>query len=91
MAEPFAVALHAVRRLGAPAGEPVLVITLLGHQDHVPPAWTSPMAAAVRRAAAPYSVERVASSPSSDGIGPARWLDCKDLSCACASARARSE
>lgn len=36
-------------------GEPVLVITLLGHQDHVPPAWTSPMAAAVRRAAAEVS------------------------------------
>ena len=28
------------------------VLTLLGHQDHVPAAWTSPMAQAVQRAAA---------------------------------------
>lgn len=38
-------------------GEPVLVITLLGHQDHVPSAWSSPMAAAVRRAAAEISAQ----------------------------------
>lgn len=36
-------------------GEPVLVITLLGHQDHVPAAWNSPMAAALKRAAAEIS------------------------------------
>ena len=36
-------------------GEPVLVLTLLGHQDHVPAAWSSPMAAAVKRAAAEVS------------------------------------
>ncbi|MFO1273931.1 MAG: IclR family transcriptional regulator [Rubrivivax sp.] len=36
-------------------GEPVLVITLLGHQDHVPAAWSSPMAAAVKAAAADAS------------------------------------
>lgn len=33
-------------------GEVALVITLLGHQDHVSEAWSSPMAAAVRAAAA---------------------------------------
>ena len=38
-------------------GEPVLVITLLGHQDHVPAAWSSPMAAAVKRAAAEVSAQ----------------------------------
>lgn len=36
-------------------GEPVMVITLLGHQDHVPAAWSSPAAAAVRDAAAAVS------------------------------------
>lgn len=36
-------------------GDPVLVLTLLGHQDHVPSAWTSAMATAVRRAAAEVS------------------------------------
>ena len=36
-------------------GEPILVITLLGHQDNVPSAWSSPMAAAVKRAAADVS------------------------------------
>ena len=36
-------------------GRPVLVITALGHQDHFPPAWNSPMAAAVRAAAAEVS------------------------------------
>ena len=36
-------------------GEPALVITLLGHQDNVPAAWSSPMAAAVKRAAADIS------------------------------------
>jgi len=36
-------------------GEAKLVITLLGHQDHVPAAWASPMAAAVKRAAAEVS------------------------------------
>jgi DNA-binding IclR family transcriptional regulator len=37
------------------AGEAVLVLTLLGHQDHVPPAWTSPMATALKQAAAEVS------------------------------------
>jgi len=45
-----------VNAFSAPAfnheGEPVIVVTLLGHQDHVPSAWASPMAAAVKRAAA---------------------------------------
>lgn len=36
-------------------GVPVLVLTLLGHQDHVASAWTSPAAAAVKRAAAEVS------------------------------------
>lgn len=36
-------------------GDPAAVLTLLGHQDHVPAAWASPMAAAVRRAAADIS------------------------------------
>lgn len=36
-------------------GEPVLVVTLLGHQDHVAADWQSPMAQAVRRAAAEVS------------------------------------
>ncbi len=36
-------------------GEVALVITMLGHQDHFPSAWSSPMAAAVRAAAAQVS------------------------------------
>lgn len=48
-----------VNAFSAPAfdhdGEPVIVLTLLGHQDHVPGAWSSPMAAAVRRAAGAIS------------------------------------
>jgi DNA-binding IclR family transcriptional regulator len=36
-------------------GRPQLVITALGHQDHFPSAWSSPMAAAVRAAAAEIS------------------------------------
>ena len=48
-----------VNAFSAPAlghdGEPALVITLLGHQDHLPSAWSSPMAAAVKRAAAEIS------------------------------------
>ncbi|HEV8689505.1 MAG TPA: IclR family transcriptional regulator C-terminal domain-containing protein, partial [Ideonella sp.] len=36
-------------------GQPVLVITALGHQDHVPSAWSSPIARAVRAAAADVS------------------------------------
>ena len=36
-------------------GVPVLVLTLMGHQDHTPSAWSSPTAAAVRRAAAEVS------------------------------------
>ena len=36
-------------------GEPAVVLTLLGHQDHVPSAWTSAMATAVRQAAAAVS------------------------------------
>ncbi|MBC7377188.1 MAG: IclR family transcriptional regulator [Burkholderiaceae bacterium] len=38
-------------------GEPALVITLLGHQDHFPASWTSPMATAVKRAAAEISAQ----------------------------------
>jgi DNA-binding IclR family transcriptional regulator len=37
------------------AGTPVLAITLLGHQDHVAPGWASPMAAALKAAAAEIS------------------------------------
>jgi DNA-binding IclR family transcriptional regulator len=37
------------------AGEPVLVITALGHQDHVSSAWSSPMAQALKEAAATIS------------------------------------
>ena len=37
------------------AGEPVLAITLLGHQDHVAAGWASPMAAALQQAAAEIS------------------------------------
>jgi len=48
-----------VNAFSAPAfdheGVPVVVLTLLGHQDHVPSAWSSPMAAAVTRAAAEVS------------------------------------
>lgn len=36
-------------------GEVALVITMLGHQDHFPSAWSSPMATAVRDAAAQIS------------------------------------
>lgn len=36
-------------------GEPAAVLTLLGHQDHVPAAWTSAMATAVKRAASEVS------------------------------------
>ena len=48
-----------INAFSAPAfdhdGEPVIVLTLLGHQDHVPSAWTSPMATAVKQAAAEVS------------------------------------
>ncbi|HJV67570.1 IclR family transcriptional regulator [Ideonella sp.] len=48
-----------VNAFSAPAfdhdGEPAVVITLLGHQDHVAAGWSSPMAAAVKRAAAEVS------------------------------------
>jgi len=48
-----------VNAFSAPAfdqsGEPAIVITLLGHQDHVPSAWASPMAAAVKQAATDVS------------------------------------
>ncbi len=36
-------------------GDPVLVMTLLGHQDNVPSSWSSPMAVATKRAAAEAS------------------------------------
>jgi DNA-binding IclR family transcriptional regulator len=36
-------------------GEPALVLTLLGHQDHVPAAWSSEMALALKRAASDIS------------------------------------
>lgn len=49
-----------INAFSAPAfdhdGQPVIVLTLLGHQDHVPSAWTSPMAAAVKQAAAEVSL-----------------------------------
>lgn len=48
-----------VNAFSAPAfdhdGEPAAVLTLLGHQDHVPAAWTSAMATAVKRAASEVS------------------------------------
>jgi DNA-binding IclR family transcriptional regulator len=48
-----------VNAFSAPAfdhdGLPAVVLTLLGHQDHVPSAWASPMAQALRRAAAEVS------------------------------------
>ena len=48
-----------VNAFSAPAfdhdGQPVVVITLLGHQDHVASRWSSPMAAAVKRTAAEVS------------------------------------
>jgi DNA-binding IclR family transcriptional regulator len=37
-------------------GKPALVLTLLGHQDHVASAWSSPMSAAVKQAAAEVSL-----------------------------------
>ena len=49
-----------INAFSAPAfdhdGEPAIVMTLLGHQDHVPSAWTSAMATAVKRAAAEVSL-----------------------------------
>jgi DNA-binding IclR family transcriptional regulator len=36
-------------------GEAAVVITLLGHQDHMPSAWSSAMAAALKRAASELS------------------------------------
>lgn len=36
-------------------GQPVLVLTLLGHQDSLPGSWTSPMATALKQAAASIS------------------------------------
>jgi DNA-binding IclR family transcriptional regulator len=44
-------------------GHPALVITLLGHQDHFPSAWGSPLALAVRQAAAEISQCLGASPP----------------------------
>jgi DNA-binding IclR family transcriptional regulator len=48
-----------VNAFSAPAfshdGEVAVVLTLLGHQDNVPSAWSSPMAAAVKQAAAEVS------------------------------------
>lgn len=48
-----------INAFSAPAfdhdGEPAIVLTLLGHQDNVASGWTSPMAAAVKRAAADVS------------------------------------
>jgi DNA-binding IclR family transcriptional regulator len=48
-----------VNAFSAPAfdhdGYPVVVLTLLGHQDHVPSAWSSPLASAVKHAAAEVS------------------------------------
>ena len=38
-------------------GEPAVVITLLGHQDHMPSAWSSGMAAALKRAAGNLSMQ----------------------------------
>lgn len=48
-----------VNAFSAPAfahdGEAAIVLTLLGHQDNVPSAWASPMAAAVKQAAGDVS------------------------------------
>lgn len=48
-----------VNAFSAPAfdhdGSPVVVLTLLGHQDHVPSAWSSDLASAVKRASAEVS------------------------------------
>lgn len=48
-----------INAFSAPAfdhdGEAVVVLTLLGHQDNVPSSWKSPMAAAVKHAAAAVS------------------------------------
>jgi DNA-binding IclR family transcriptional regulator len=48
-----------INAFSAPAfdhdGQPAVVLTLLGHQDHVSSAWTSPMAAAVKQAASEVS------------------------------------
>ncbi len=48
-----------VNAFSAPAfahdGEAAIVLTLLGHQDNVPSAWSSPMATAVKQAAADVS------------------------------------
>jgi DNA-binding IclR family transcriptional regulator len=59
-----------VNAFSAPAfdheGEPVLVITALGHQDHFPADWDSPAADAVRRAAREISLRlgwRAAAAP----------------------------
>lgn len=56
-----------VNAFSAPAfghdGQPALVITLLGHQDNVPSAWSSPMASAVKRAAADISAQLGYRSP----------------------------
>jgi DNA-binding IclR family transcriptional regulator len=48
-----------INAFSAPAfdhdAEPAIVLTLLGHQDNVPSGWASPLAAAVKRAAADVS------------------------------------
>lgn len=48
-----------INAFSAPAfdhdGEAAIVLTLLGHQDNVPSSWNSPMAAAVKQAAAEIS------------------------------------
>lgn len=38
-------------------GEPAVVITLLGHQDHMPSAWSSALAATLKRAAGQLSAQ----------------------------------
>ncbi|MCU0969341.1 MAG: IclR family transcriptional regulator [Rubrivivax sp.] len=43
-------------------GRPALVLTMLGHQDHFPAAWSSPLARAVRDAAAQVSA-RLGAAP----------------------------
>lgn len=56
-----------VNAFSAPAfdheGQPALVITALGHQDHFPVAWDSPVADAVRAAAAAISARLGGQNP----------------------------
>lgn len=54
-------------------GEPALVLTLLGHEDHVPADWDGPMAQAVRQAAAEVTARL--GGPASRGAATALPMD----------------